>query len=476
MSQAVMHDLHTFFNPTSIAVVGASSNPDKAGYQVIKNLQRGPYKGRVFPVNPRGGEILGLSCYTSLSVIPYPIDLVLITAPAPTVPGIFDDIVNRGDAKSVVVVAAGFSETKTESGKEMEDYIVNLARQNDIRIFGPNCTGVINTEQKMDTTIEPSVELKPGKISVFSQSGAVAGSILLMLEDQPVPVGFSKWAHVGNMSDVNVIDVLEYYGQDDSTEVICVYMEGFDDGRELIDLASKLAPTKHVVVLKVGRSDLGAKAAFSHTGALAGNDEIYEAAFRKSGIIRVEDLFDMVNTTKALVSQPLPKGNRVCILTEAGGPGSMAMDLLGACPELQLAHISEAGRKKLEAILPDIALICQPDGYIDMTAAAMAEAHAEALDIVLAEEEVDAVILITVPPTFLPPMDIAHALLDYPYTHEGGKPVYTCFLAGKWVAEARALLEENGWPTFDIPEQAVRAFKHMENKASYLRQRGDSDD
>lgn len=469
MNDIANHDLHTFFHPESIAVVGASADPGKAGHQVIKNLLRGPYEGKIYPVNPRGGELLGLSCYTDLLEIPGRLDLVLITVPAVAVPSIFDDISKRQDVKSVVVVAAGFSETKTDEGKAREDYIVKLAKENKIRVFGPNCTGVINTYLNMDTTIEPPVELKQGKISVFSQSGAVAGSILAMLEDQPVQVGFSKWAHVGNMCDVDVLDVLEYYGEDDTTEVVCVYLEGFSDGRKLIEMATEMASQKHILVLKVGRSDLGAKAAFSHTGALAGNNEIYDAAFRKSGIVRVEDLNDMVNTTKAFVSQPLPKGNRVCILTEAGGPGSMAMDLLGSSPDMQLAHISEEGQKRLKEILPDIAIICQPDGYIDMTAAAMAEAHAEALDIVLSEEGVDSVILITVPPTFLPPVDIAEALIGYEYTNEVKKPIYTCFLAGEWVREARVLLEENGWPTFDIPEQAVRALIHMKEKAAYLR-------
>lgn len=469
MSDIVNHDLHKFFYPRSIAVIGASQNPGKAGYQVINNLVRVPFEGKIYPVNPRGGELLGLTCYKSLADIKEPIDLAMITVPAPSVPAIFDDIVARGDIKSVVVVSAGFAETKTKEGKEREDYIVNLAKSNSIRVFGPNCTGVINTDIQMDTTIEPSVELKTGRVSVFSQSGAVAGSILLMMGNQPVPLGFSKWAHVGNMCDVDVLDVLEYYGQDDETRTICVYMEGFEEGRRLIELASELAPRKHILVLKVGRNELGAKAAFSHTGSLAGNNEIYDAAFRKSGIVRVDDLFDMLNTIKAFEMQPLPRGNRICILTEAGGPGSMAMDELGKHTGLRLASISEAGQEKLRGILPDIALICEPDGYIDMTAAAMADAHAEALDVVLDEDEVDAVLLITVPPTFLPPEDVAEAVIHFSYSKKHEKPVYTCFLAGKWVASARVMLEENSWPTFDIPEQAILAFKHAVEKADYLR-------
>ncbi|HZK41728.1 MAG TPA: CoA-binding protein, partial [Clostridia bacterium] len=203
MTLSSQNDLHTFFYPESVAVIGASQDPSKAGHQVIKNLIRA-YKGAIYPVNPRGGELLGLTCYKSLGEIEGKIDLAMITVPAVVVPGVFDEIVARGDIKSVVVVSAGFSETKTEAGKEREDYIIGLAKEHGIRFFGPNCTGVINTGIQMDTTIEPSVELKPGHVSVFSQSGAVAGSILLMMNDQPVPMGFSKWAHVGNMADVDV--------------------------------------------------------------------------------------------------------------------------------------------------------------------------------------------------------------------------------------------------------------------------------
>ena len=217
----------------------------------------------------------------------------------------------------------------------------------------------------------------------------------------------------------------------------------------------------------MGRNDLGAKAAFSHTGSLVGRDEVYDAAFKKSGITRVDDLFSMIDTAKTLSMQPLPKGNRVCILTEAGGPGSMAMDELGKFQQLQLAHISDEGKKKLQNLLPEIALVCEPDGYTDMTAAAMAEQHADALEVVLKESEVDAIILISVPPTFLPPKDVANALLNRNFKTD--KPILTCFLAGKWVWEARKILESSKWPTFDTPEQAVRTLAKMVDRANYLK-------
>lgn len=457
--------LDNFFYPDSIAVVGASKDPGKAGFQVVANLLRG-YKGHVFPVNPKLDELQGIKCYKSILDIEEKIDLLVITVPAKGVLATVEQAIERKDIKAIVVVSAGFGETKTEEGIAMEKQLVKYAKDNDIRVFGPNCTGVINTQMSLDTTIEPTVEQVQGGVSVFSQSGAMAGSILLMMENQPRPLGFSKWAHVGNMCDVNMLDVLKYYGTDDSTNVVCMYIEGFGEGRELMECAKEVTKKKAVLALKVGRNELGAKAAFSHTGSMAGKDEVYEAAFKKCGITRVDNLIDLVDMAKALSMQPLPKGGKICILTEAGGPGSMAMDELGKFPQLSLAHISDEGRKKLEDLLPPMAMVCKPDGYIDMSAAAMADAHAQALQIVLDEPDVDAVVFITVPPTFLPPEDVANAMLKHEYNSD--KPVMTCYLAGKWVASARAMHEEAGWPTFDTSEECVRVLAKMVDRYNYL--------
>lgn len=460
------HYLDYFFFPESVAVVGASNNPGKAGFQVIKNLTRLGYEGRVYPVNPQERQINGVPCYSSLSEIKDKVDLVVITAPARSVIPVVREAAARGDIRAIVVVSAGFRETKTEEGVKMEKELVEVARQAGIRLFGPNCTGVINTSIKLDTTIEPTVEQVPGGVSIFSQSGAMAGSILLFAESQPRPLGFSKWAHVGNMCDVNTLDVISYYGHDPTTKVVGIYMEGFDQGRKLIEVAGGVTPHKPVLVLKVGRNDLGAKAAYSHTGALAGRDEVYEAAFKRCGITRVQGLRELIDTAKAMSMQPLPGGNRICILTEAGGPGTMAMDELGRCRQARLASISETGRQKLKKALPPIAIICQPDGYIDITAAAMEEHHGRSLKIVLEEEEVDAVVLISVPPTFLPPESLAGELIRT--ARNCSKPVLTCLLAGKWVHEARRMLENEGLPTFDTPEQAVRAMVNMIERSRYL--------
>ncbi|MGI6552621.1 MAG: acetate--CoA ligase family protein [Bacillota bacterium] len=463
---AQKHFLDYFFYPETIAVVGASQNPSKTGYQVIRNLIKLGYPGTVYPVNPKEKVIQELKCYPDLSSIPEKLDLVVITVPAKNVNPIVQEAADRGDVQAVIVISAGFSETKTEEGIKMEAELVEIAQKAGIRIFGPNCSGVMNNTNDLDTTIQPIVKHVKGGVSICSQSGAMAGSILLFAEAQPKPLGFAKFAHFGNMCDVNTLDLLSYYGQDPDTKAIIIYLEGFDKGRKLMEVAQDITRKKPVMVLKVGRNELGAQAAYSHTGALAGTDEIYQAAFRKSGITRVDGLRDLIDTAKAFTTQPLPKGNRICILTEAGGPGTMAMDELGKYKHARLASISEAGRKRLEEVLPSIAIICKPDGYIDMTAAAMEEHHCLALETVLKEEEVDMVILISVPPTFLPPEDLARRLIKP--LREAEKPVLTCLLAGQWVHEARKMLEEAGFPTFDTPEQTVKAAVRMIERSKYL--------
>lgn len=460
------HELDYFFYPDGIAVVGASKSPGKAGYQVLKNLTTLGFEGNVFPVNPKEDEINGLRCYSSLNDIKETVELVMITVPAKFVNGVVEEAVKRTDVKAIVVVSAGFSETKTEEGRMMEEALVRMTREAGIRVFGPNCTGVINTSNHLDTTIEPTVEQVQGGVSVFSQSGGMAGSILLFAEIQPRPLGFAKWAHVGNMCDVDALDVLRYYGTDDATKVVAMYMEGFAEGRKLMEVAGNITPEKPILILKVGRTELGSKAAFSHTGALAGSDAIYDAAFRKVGITRVDDLFELVDTAKAMSMVSLPSGNKICILTEAGGPGTMAMDEMGKYPQVQLPHISDEGQRKLKEAMPPMSLICQPDGYLDITAAAMESHHVEALKLVLEEEDVDAVVLISVPPTFLPPEDLARELI--PVLKESKKPVLTCLMAGKWVAEAREMLEREGLPTFDTPERAMRAMVNMVDRRLYL--------
>ncbi|MEW6524409.1 MAG: CoA-binding protein [Bacillota bacterium] len=460
------HFLDHFFYPESIALIGASANPAKAGYQVLSNLTTLGYPGRIYPVNPAERVIENVQCYGSVAELPESPELAIIAVQAKNVVPVVHQLAERGGTRGLVVISAGFAETQKPENAALQEELVRVAGAAGMRVFGPNCTGVINTANNLDTTIEPIVRRVPGRIGAFSQSGAVGGALLLMLEDQPEPVGFSKWAHVGNMSDVNCLDVLEYYGYDEATEVILLYLEGLDDGRRFMTLARDITRRKPVVVLKVGRNEYGSRAAFSHTGAMAGVDLIYDAAFQQCGVMRVDHLEEWIDTAKVLALQPVPAGNRICILTEAGGPGTMAMDELGRNPAVRLAHISDEGVDYLQQVLPSMAMVCKPDGYIDITAAAMEEHHVLSLKRVLAEPGVDGVVFITVPPTFLSPGSVAREVI--PVIKNSPKPVAVCFLAGRWVREARRMLEREGIPTFETPDRAVRAMIRLVERCQYL--------
>lgn len=460
------HDLDHFFLASSVAVIGASNDPGKAGNQIVKNIVDVGYTGGLYPVHPELQEVYGQPCYKDLKSIPNEVELIVVCIPAHGILNVMEQARDRGDVKAAVIVAAGFSETCIPERIKLEEDMLKIAKSAGIRVFGPNCVGVINTSNHLDTTFAPNIKQTPGMTSFISQSGATGASILMFAGDQPVPFGFNKWAHVGNMSDVDVLEILEYYGEDEQTRVIGMYMEGVKDGRRFLETAKKVALQKPIAILKVGRSQIGSQAAASHTGALAGSDRIYEGVFKQSGITRVDTIDELLDTTKAFSMQPLPRGKRVCVLTEAGGPGIICMDELGLSGEVEMARLSEKCVEKLKEILPPMAIINRPEGYIDMSAAAMEKAHAEALEVVLNEEGVDAVILISVPPTFLNPEKLSGEVVSV--AAKSSKPVLTCLMAGQWVKEARILLEKNSLPTFDLPQRAARALINMIKRSNYL--------
>lgn len=425
----------------------------------MKTLIEEGFSGSIFPVNPRETKVLGLACYPSLQDVPGQVELIVIAIPAPGVPEVMRQAAARGDVKGAIIVSAGFAETAIPERVKLEEEVVAIARKAGIRVVGPNCNGVINTENRLSTSFAPGLQMNPGHIGFFTQSGATGGSILMLAAAQPKPLGFNKWAHVGNMCDVTNLEILEYYASDPSVKVIAGYMEGVRDGRELMRLAEKITRQKPLLVLKVGRTEVGSRATLSHTGTLAGSDRIYDAAFTQCGIIRVDTLEELVDSAKLLNMAPAPRGNRVCILTEAGGLGIIAMDAVGSDPSVQLAPLTPETQEALAGVLPPMAMICKPNGYIDMTAAAMEKEHAEALRLVLADPNVDAVLMIGLPPTFLPAERVARAIAavagDY------NKPVLVCFMTGRVMDNARRYLEERGIATFDTPDRAARALINL---------------
>ncbi len=460
--------LDGFFYPSSVAVVGASTNPTKAGHQVLLNLKNARFPGPVYGVNPKEREILGFPCYPSVTQLPEPVELLLLTLPAEFVPDVVEEAARKGGVKAIVVLAAGFAETGRPEGAELERRLVAAAGAAGIRVMGPNCVGVMNTANRLDTTFAPSVKPIAGGLSIISQSGALGASLLMFSGDSPVPTGFAKFAHVGNQSDVSVLEVLRYYAADQATKVVGLYLEGVADGRGFMEAARAVTRSKPLLVLKVGKSRAGSAAAFSHTGSLAGSDRVYQGVFEQVGAVRVDTMQDLLGAAKALTMQPPPAGNGVCVLTEAGGPGTVVVDAISTSGYAEMAHFDADTVRQLSAILPPMAMVGKPDGYVDMTAAAMEEQHAAALRTVLADPGVNAVVLISVPPTFLSPRKVAEEIAAAvgAAAAEGGpaggtngtcKPVLVCLMAGDWVRPARVYLEERGIPTFDMPEQAARA-------------------
>jgi acetyltransferase len=450
-----IHSLSDIFDARSVAVVGASADPGKAGYQVLKTLLTMGYQGKVFAVNPKEREILGVTCHSSILDIKSPLDLLVISLPATHVLGTMRQAVKRGDIQGAVVLSAGFSETAVPEWVEAERELVRLAKSAGIRVFGPNCIGIINCKSRLSTGFAPGLTFTPGKIGYISQSGATGGAILMMAADQSKPLGYSKFAHIGNMCDVSNLELIEAYGSDPSIGLIVIYMEGVRDGRKLMEIASRVTLTKPIVLFKVGRTDLGTAATLSHTGTLAGSDAVYDAAFKQCGIVRADSLEELVDSAKAISMLPKAAGNRVCVLTEAGGLGITCIDQISRDGVLRLASLGKVTKERLTEILPPMAVVAKPDGYVDITAAALTREHCESLRAILEDPGVDSVILMTLPPTFLPALEVAKGLVET--VQEFNKPVLLCLMKGEPMAEARRYLEENGVPTFDTPDRAAVA-------------------
>lgn len=472
--------LHALFNPENIAVIGASNNPLKAGYTVIRNLNQIGYPKKVFPVTVSEQEILGRTCYQKLSQIEDTVELVVLGTPAKRIYDIMEDLDVRmrrkKDVKVIVCIAADYGETGTREGLRRQACLMDMAKKYGIRVVGPNCIGVIDNINRVDTTfvettIPKEMRGRKGGISFISQSGAMAASILMMGASGPSPISMNKFISIGNMADVDVIDLLEYFEQDEDTKVIGMYLEGYPDGRLLVDTMARIAKKKPVVVLKVGRSSIGAQAANSHTGSLAGADNVYDAAFRQYGVIRVYTIEEMIDILQAFDAMSLPKGNRCFLLTQAGGPGIYCTDAYVEENILKFPVISQATRDKLKEILPPMANICSPEGYADITAAASVNQHVESLRAVLEDKEVDSVILVTVVPTFLPRKELAEGFVKL-LNEEGygkKKPVYLCIMAGNYVWECRQILEQNGIRTFAAPAQCVTTAGHMAAYQEFLK-------
>jgi acetyltransferase len=450
--------LHHFFSPASVAVVGATDREGSVGCTVLRNLLQSSYKGRVFAVNPGRAEVSGLPCYASIGALPEAIDLVVVVTPASTVPGVVAECVTA-NAKSVVVISAGFKE-KGPEGVALEKQIQAELQRGGTRLIGPNCLGLMNPLLGLNATFAHDIA-RPGNVAFLSQSGALLTAILdWSLTEQ---VGFSAIVSTGSMLDVGWGDLLSFFGDDANTKSILLYMESIGDARSFLSAAREVSFSKPIIVIKAGRSEAASRAAASHTGAMTGSDEVYDAAFHRCGAIRVQSIAELFHMADVLGKQPRPRGPRLTILTNAGGPGVLATDALLA-GRSELAELSDASEKAMSAFLPPHWSHANP---IDILGDADPERYARALDIAIADPGSDGLLVILAPQGMTNPAQVAERVK----AHAKGntKPLLTSWMGGRGVAEGTGILNAAGIPTFSYPDAAVRAFESMWSYSERLR-------
>ncbi|MEM2104592.1 MAG: CoA-binding protein [Candidatus Bathyarchaeia archaeon] len=482
MEKPLKH-LDVFFNPKSVAVVGATRNINKAGHVIFKNFvenkRRGIFEGEIYPVNPHEDCILGFPCYPKVTKIPGNVELAVIVVPASVVPEVMMDAAEK-KVKAVVIITSGFSEV---GNAELEREVLTIAKRASVRVLGPNCIGVYDSKTGVDTLFLPETKIlttgeevvatpRPmaGSIAIVTQSGAFGVAALDYLAGRQM--GISKFVSFGNKSDVNEAEMLDYLFYDDMTKVIMLYVEDVKNGRAFMDAASKVTLKKPIVALKSGKTEAGTRAAASHTGAIAGSDQIYSAAFAQAGILRVRDMEEFFNAAKALMMQPPAAGRNVAIITDAGGPGIMAAD---EC-ELQGMVVKRFDEKTLEKFeklkdegkLPKFSTNLNP---VDLTGSVTSEMYETAAELVFQDSEVHAVILLGLHHTPALQEDFIDRVATVASKHV--KPIVACDIGETEMAlHIRSRFEKFGIPAYASPEDAAKALGILVKYGLYLAKKG----
>ncbi len=455
-----LSDLTVFFRPQGVAVIGASRDPQKLGHGVVRNLLEYRYSGKVYPINPGADEILGLKVYRHIAEVPDPLDLAVIIVPARSVAEELEACGKRG-VKNAIVVSGGFRETGPE-GAAREAVIKDLAAQYGIQVIGPNCIGTIDTHTPLNTTFVTGMP-RPGDIALVSQSGAMAAAVIDWARGSGV--GFSRIVSMGNQAGVTEAEMIAHIGEDGWTKVVAAYIEGVADGRAFIEAASQVARKLPIVALKVGRGSGGAKAVASHTGALAGDEAAYEAAFRRAGVLRARTMEELFDWARALAWQPLPQGNRVAILTNAGGPGVLALDTLEEAG-LRLAPLTEETKAFLRRRVFAAASVENP---IDVLAGAGPATYALCLDALLADETVDAIVVVQAPQDWFAPISLAEVVGE---VASGAlarrKPVLAVIMGLASTSDATQVLHRRRIPNFAFPERVGSTLAAMWRRKQWL--------
>jgi acetyltransferase len=442
--------LDAIFKPNSVAVIGATERAGSVGRTILWNLISNPFGGVVYPVNPQRRSILGIKAYPSIGAIGEQIDLAVVVTPAQTVPGIIEECVAAG-VRGAIVISAGFKERGPE-GVELERQILETARRGNMRIVGPNCLGVMSPLNGLNATFAAAMAM-PGNVGFISQSGALCTSVLDWSFEEKV--GFSAFVSIGSMLDVDWGDLIYYLGDDPNTNSIVIYMESVGDARSFLSAAREVSFTKPVIVIKAGRTEAAAQAAASHTGSLTGSDEVLDAAFRRGGVLRINAVSDIFYISEVLAKQPRPKGPRLTILTNAGGPGVLATDAL-ITQGGELAALSDETIAELNDLLPAHWSHGNP---VDILGDADAERYAKSLEIASRDPNSDGLLVILTPQAMSDPTLTAEQLR--PYAHSTGKPVLASWMGGSGVAAGVSVLNRVGIPTFDYADTATRLFNYM---------------
>jgi acetyltransferase len=442
--------LEAIFAPKNVAVIGATEKEGSVGRTILWNLISSPFGGAVFPINPKRSSLLGIKAYPSIRDVPDTVDLAVIVTPSTVIPDLIAECGEMG-VKGAIVISAGFKEIGPE-GVELERRLLENARKYKMRVVGPNCLGVMSPVSGINATFAAGMARK-GKVAFISQSGALCTSVLDWSFKENV--GFSHFVSVGSMLDVDWGDLIYYLGDDPHTESIVIYMESIGDARSFLSAAREVALTKPIIVIKPGRTEGAAKAAASHTGSLTGSDEVLDVAFRRAGVLRVNNISEIFSMAEVLGKQPRPKGPRLTILTNAGGPGVLATDTLLTTGG-ELAEVSQETMDKLSEFLPSAWSHNNP---IDIIGDASPERYAKSLEVAAQDDNSDGLLVILTPQAMTDPTATAEALKSYAKSYD--KPILASWSGGLEVAAGESILNKAGIPTFQYPDEAARAFTYM---------------
>ena len=444
------HPLHSFFHPKSVAVIGATQTPNTVGKTLTQNLISGKFPGKIYPINPKYDSLYNLKCYPSLEAIDEKIDLAIIITPAKTVPNLIDQCVAKG-IKGAIIISAGFKELGPE-GLALENEVLRRARAGNLRIVGPNCLGIMNPLAQFNATFAASMALN-GKVAFISQSGAMCTAVLDWSLKQKI--GFSAFVSIGSMADINWGDLIDYLGSDPDTNSILIYMETIGNAKDFLSAAKEVALSKPIIVIKAGRTAAAAKAAASHTGSMAGSDEVFDAAMRRVGVLRVDEIGELFNMAEVLAKQPTPQGPRLAILTNAGGPAVLATDA-AARYGAEMAELTKETIHALNEFLPEAWSHGNP---VDLLGDASPERYAKAIEKVAKDPNVDGILTILSPQDMTDVVGTARCLI--PYAQLPGKPLLASWMGGEVVQKGIEILSQANIPTFIYPDSASKTFAAM---------------